>query len=98
VPCSLAGIGSGMGAAAVFEAGGETDPVATARPVAGKQVCLAHIGTHTCGLRAFRRNSRRAQGAGAERGVGCSLAEGACGGCVCVVPCLQVLLSNDAVL
>ncbi|GLC34123.1 3-ketoacyl-CoA thiolase 2, peroxisomal [Pleodorina starrii] len=33
-------IGSGMGAAAVFEAGGEVDNVVTARPVAG-QVCLS---------------------------------------------------------
>ncbi len=34
-------IGSGMGAAAVYEAGGEVDPIATARAVAGRQVLLS---------------------------------------------------------
>lgn len=34
-------IGSGMGAAAVYEAGGEVDPVTTAREVAGRQVLLS---------------------------------------------------------
>ncbi|KAG2490550.1 hypothetical protein HYH03_010944 [Edaphochlamys debaryana] len=34
-------IGSGMGAAAVFETGGEIDPFTTASPVAGKQVLLS---------------------------------------------------------
>lgn len=34
-------IGSGMGAAAVFEAGGETDALATARAVAGPQQLLS---------------------------------------------------------
>lgn len=34
-------IGSGMGAAAVYEAGGEVDPVTTVREVAGRQVLLS---------------------------------------------------------
>jgi hypothetical protein len=34
-------IGSGMGAAAVFERGSETDCVRNAKPVAGRQVLLS---------------------------------------------------------